>query len=77
MYTRIESDTVGCLEVPADAYYGIQTLRAQQNFAITGRRLHPLMIQSLTLIKKAAALGQLPRRAVGFPDFRRYFVSLR
>lgn len=57
MYTRIESDTVGCLEVPADAYYGIQTLRAQQNFAITGRRLHPLMIQSLTLIKKAAALA--------------------
>ena len=61
MNTRTESDAIGQLEVPEKAYYGVQSLRAAQNFAITGRKLHPLMIQSLTLIKKAAALAN--RRA--------------
>lgn len=61
MNTRTESDAIGQLEVPEKAYYGVQSLRAAQNFAITGRKLHPLMIRSLTLIKKAAALAN--RRA--------------
>lgn len=64
---RIEHDIAGELPVPADAYYGAQTLRALENFQITGQRLHPEMIRNLVLIKKAAAIvnceaGVLPPR---------------
>lgn len=52
----MESDSIGEMEVPADAYYGVQSLRAKQNFPITGNKLHPLFIQNLAKIKKAAAL---------------------
>ncbi len=53
---RMESDSIGEMEVPADAYYGVQSLSAKQNFPITGNKLHPLFIQNLAKIKKAAAL---------------------
>ena len=53
---RMESDSIGEMEVPVDAYYGVQSLRAKQNFPITGNKLHPLFIQNLAKIKKAAAL---------------------
>ncbi len=53
---RIEHDILGELNVPEDAYYGAQTLRAIENFPITGLRLHPEMIHNLVLIKKAAAI---------------------
>ena len=56
MKTRTEFDSIGSMEVPADAYYGVQSLRAMQNFQITGRKLHPKFIESLATIKKAAAL---------------------
>lgn len=64
---RVEKDLVGELEVPAGAYYGVHTKRAMENFPITGQRMHPEMIRSLALIKKAAALvnreaGVLPPR---------------
>lgn len=52
---RLESDSVGTLEVPAQAYYGVQTLRGYQNFPMTGRRLHPALILALARVKKAAA----------------------
>lgn len=54
--TRLEADSIGTLEVPATAYYGVQSLRAKQNFPITGTRLHPDFIKNLAIIKKAAAL---------------------
>lgn len=47
----MESDSIGEMEVPADAYYGVQSLRAKQNFPITGNKLHPLFIQNLAKIK--------------------------
>lgn len=53
---RIEKDIVGELDVPAEAYYGVHTVRAMQNFSITGQHVHPEMIWSIALIKKAAAL---------------------
>ena len=53
---RTERDIVGTLAVPVEAYYGVHTLRAMQNFPITGQRLLPEMIESIALIKKAAAL---------------------
>ncbi len=57
--TRIEHDLLGEREVPAERYYGIQTLRALENFAITGIPIShtPRLINSLACIKKAAALA--------------------
>ncbi|HEX5838838.1 MAG TPA: aspartate ammonia-lyase [Anaerolineales bacterium] len=56
--TRIEHDLLGDREVPADRYFGIQTLRAVENFAVTGITIahYPRLIKSLAYIKKAAAL---------------------
>ena len=54
--TRLESDSIGTMQVPEDAYYGVQSLRAQQNFPITGTKMNPVFIQNLATIKKAAAL---------------------
>lgn len=56
MQERIEHDSIGALPVPVDAYYGVQTLRAKQNFYITGKQLHPDLIDSLVQVKKAAAM---------------------
>ena len=53
---RIEHDSVGDKEVPADAYYGVQSLRAAENFPITGLDLHPEIVNSIVYIKKAAAI---------------------
>lgn len=62
---RFEKDFLGEKEIKADAYYGIQTLRAVENFPITGYRVHPKLIKALAIVKKAAALanaetGRLP-----------------
>lgn len=43
-------------EVPAEVYYGVQALRAKQNFPITGTKLHPVFIKNLAQVKKAAAI---------------------
>lgn len=56
MRTRTETDYIGSLEIPEDAYYGVQSLRAKNNFVMTGRTLDPVFIESLTQIKKAAAV---------------------
>jgi len=56
METRIESDSIGTMKVDIDAYYGIQTLRAHNNFHITNRTIHPELIISLAEIKKSAAI---------------------
>lgn len=53
---RTEHDSIGDKKVPAEAYYGVQTLRAVENFRITGLSLHPEFIASLVQIKKAAAI---------------------
>jgi len=53
--TRIEKDPLGELAVPADALYGIQTLRARQNFPISGLRPLPAFVDAVIWIKKAAA----------------------
>ncbi len=61
---RTERDIVGDLSVPESAYYGAQTLRALENFPITGQRLCDEMIRSLVLIKKAAALTNREAKAL-------------
>ena len=45
-YMRLESDSIGTMEVPEDAYYGVQALRAKENFPITGTKLHHRTIKS-------------------------------
>ncbi len=57
MKTRMESDSIGNINVPADSYYGIHSLRATNNFHITNKRLHKNFIISLVEIKKAAAIA--------------------
>ena len=49
---RIEHDLLGSKEVPADAYYGIQTVRAVENFPITGYRIHEELIRRSPWLKK-------------------------
>jgi fumarate hydratase class II len=63
---RIERDTFGPIEVPADRLWGAQTQRSRQNFAISTERMPLALIRALALVKKAAALvnmenGSLPR----------------
>jgi fumarate hydratase class II len=53
---RIEKDSMGEMQVPADAYYGAQTARAVENFPISRLRFHRPMIKALGLLKKAAAI---------------------
>jgi aspartate ammonia-lyase len=57
MATRIEKDSLGQKEVPADAYYGLQSVRAMENFPISGLRLHPRMVEAMAMVKKAAAFA--------------------
>ncbi|HEY4772866.1 MAG TPA: class II fumarate hydratase [Steroidobacteraceae bacterium] len=63
--TRVERDSMGQLDVPADALWGAQTQRAVQNFPPSGLRMPRAFIRALALIKHAAAganaeLGDLP-----------------
>ena len=55
MSTRLERDSLGTKRVPTSAYYGIQTLRAAENFPISGLRLQDELIRAFALIKKSAA----------------------
>ena len=54
--TRTESDPLGPMPVPSDALYGVQTVRAMQNFPISGLRPLPPFVDATVWIKKAAAL---------------------
>ena len=65
--TRTESDSIGEIEVPADAYWGAQTQRSLQNFRIGGERMPIQIVRALGIQKLAAAranlkLGQLDKR---------------
>lgn len=53
---REEQDSIGKKLVPSDAYYGVQSLRAAENFRITGKRVHPEFIKSIVEVKLAAAI---------------------
>jgi fumarate hydratase class II len=73
--TRSESDLIGSLDVPSDALFGVQTLRALHNFPITGVPLShfPVLVRSLAMVKQAAAranhrLGLLSGEIAGAID---------
>jgi len=66
MGVRIESDSMGKVEVPNDRYWGAQTQRSLQNFRIGGHRFPPAVFKAFGIVKKAAALtnlalGKLPK----------------
>jgi fumarate hydratase class II len=70
---RIETDTMGEIEVPDDKYYGAQTARSLMNFKIGGDRFPREMIRALGILKKAAALtnrelGTLPEEKANLID---------
>lgn len=56
MEFRVEKDSIGTKDVPENVYYGVQSLRAAENFHIIGLNMHPEIINSLAYIKKAAAI---------------------
>lgn len=68
--TRIESDSMGQIEVPANHYWGAQTERSMHHFAIGEDRMPPELIRAFAVLKKAAALvnhdlGKLPKEKMG------------
>ncbi|KEQ27096.1 aspartate ammonia-lyase [Paenibacillus tyrfis] len=56
---RVEKDFLGTKEVPVHAYYGVQTMRAVENFPITGYRIHKELIVAMATVKKAAAVANM------------------
>ncbi len=56
---RHERDPLGVRDVPSEVYYGIQTMRAVENFPVSGRREPPELIAAYAVIKKAAALTNM------------------
>ena len=63
---RIEHDLLGDKKVPADAYYGVQTLRALENFKISGVPIshYPDLIRALAMVKLAAAKANVDCREI-------------
>lgn len=64
---RIEKDSLGPKEVPANAYWGVQTQRAVENYPISGLHAHPLFVDAFVLLKQCAAstnaeIGVLPQK---------------
>src|SRR3954471_6623813 len=70
MTTRIERDPLGELEVPADAYYGVQTQRAVENFPISGLKAPAALVTATVLVKQACARanGSLGRLDAAIAD---------
>jgi len=56
---RTERDSIGAINLPDEAYYGVQTQRARENFPMTGNVMHPYMVDALAQIKKACAMANL------------------
>ncbi len=56
---RIESDALGEMNIPADAYYGIHTLRAVRNFPFSGYQMHPEFIRTFAMVKQACAVANV------------------
>ena len=62
--TRVEKDTFGPIEVPADKLWGAQTQRSLENFRISTEKMPPELIRALVLVKKAAALVNMDLNAL-------------
>ena len=71
---RMEKDSIGEMEVPVDAYYGVQSLRGALNFPIIDQKLNPYFIKNMARIKKAAAIVNC-RIGILAPEKRRAIVT--
>ena len=65
---RLEKDSIGLKEIPADVYYGVQTARAMENYPISGMRAHPTLIRAFGMVKRAAAEAN---KALGLVEDKR------
>jgi len=65
MRYRTEKDILGERQVPEGAYWGIHTLRASENFPLSGHRVNPALLRAMVLVKKAAALAN---KELGYLD---------
>lgn len=61
---RIEKDGLGELSIPEDVYYGIQSFRASRNFQISGTQVHPELIKTFLLLKRACAMANQKSQAL-------------
>jgi aspartate ammonia-lyase len=68
-------DSLGMVNIPQEAYYGINTQRALENFPITNYQLHPELIKSLAMVKKAAARANERELNVKAPGIFSYIIS--
>ena len=75
---RMGHDSLGSMPIPADAYWGIHTARALENFPITRRALsnHPNLVIALAFVKQAAARANARRARCCTPDNKRQIASL-
>src|SRR5260370_14652536 len=65
---RLEKDSIGPKEIPADVYYGIQTARSVENYPISGMRAHPSLICAIGMVKRAAVEAN---KELGLVDAKR------
>src|SRR2546423_3189369 len=71
---RVEKDSIGIKEIPADVYYGIQTFRAVENYPISGMKAHPTLIKAFGMVKQAAAEAN---KALGLVEDKRADAMIR
>lgn len=76
MNYRVEKDLIGERNVPADALYGIHTVRAMENFSVSGLRLDPVFIKSMGLVKKACLLTNFELGYISEPKCSFIFQAL-
>jgi len=69
------NDSLGAMNIPADAYYGISTARALDNFPITNYQLHPQLIKSLAMVKKSAAQANERELEKNAPGVYKHIVN--
>lgn len=74
MNTRIERDSLGQKQIPENVYYGIQTVRAIENFPVSGRRESTEFIKAYVMVKKAAAVSNME---LDFLDKERGLVIIK
>lgn len=56
---RVEKDLLGEKQIPKNAYYGVQSVRAAENFPITGYKIDKMLIEAIAIVKKSAALANM------------------
>jgi aspartate ammonia-lyase len=71
---RLEKDSIGTKEIPAEVYYGIQTARAVENYPISGMKAHPTLIRAFGMVKQAAAEAN---KSLGLVDDKRADAIIR